>query len=255
MTAARTAKIDCIQIRAGRERSVMNRILRMPYVLLAAALASAPAGSASAAELGFYVGGQYGQSSKDDTGALDALTGAVYDELRFVPDVRAGRVDRDDTTWGFLGGYRLLENLAFEGGYMSLSKDVLRESSSGTYFDPDAGPTAESWTMSVGTRTKGFALSALGVLPITYNWEVYARGGVLFGSNTESIFGVNQNGYPIGAQLSESSTDFLAGVGASYTLAEVYQLRAEFQRIFDAGASEFGEADLDLMTIGVTVKF
>jgi OmpA-like transmembrane domain len=109
--------------------------------------------------------------------------------------------------------------------------------------------------MSVGTRTKGFALSALGVLPITYNWEVYARGGVLFGSNTESIFGVNQEGFPVAAQFSESSTDFLAGVGASYMLAEVYQLRAEFQRIFDAGAGAFGEADLDLMTVGITVKF
>jgi hypothetical protein len=234
----------------------MNKTQKLPLVVLAGAIASAAPGFASAAELGFYVGGQYGQSSRDDVRtSLDALTMEIYNAISFAPDARSGRVDSDETTWGFIGGYRLLENLAFEGGYMSVSKDVLRESSTGLYADPENGPVPESWTMSVGVRTKGFALSALGVLPITYNWELYARGGVLFGSNTESIFGTNQNGFPIGTQFSESSTDFLAGVGASYTLAEVYQLRAEFQRIFDAGASEFGEADMDLATIGVIVKF
>ena len=31
--------------------------------------------------------------------------------------------------------------------------------------------------------------------------------------------------------------------------------RAEFQRVFDAGAEEFGETDADLITIGITVNF
>lgn len=233
----------------------MNSIRTARLAFASAAALACPA-VASAAELGFYVGGQYGQSSRDDVRtSLDALTTDVYRAISFVPDTRSGAVDSDDTVWGFFGGYRLFENLAFEAGYMTVSKDVLRERSSGTYFDPEDGPVPENWTMSVGVQTKGFALSALGVLPITYNLELYARGGVLFGSNTESIYGTNQDGFPIGTQFSESSTDFLAGIGAGYTLAEVYQLRAEFQRIFDAGASEFGEADVDLLTVGITVKF
>jgi hypothetical protein len=224
--------------------------------LLTLAVALACPALAAAAEPGFYIGGQYGKNSKDSSvAALDSLTLALYDDLDYTPSVRSNRSDSDDTVWGFFGGYRLLQNLAFEAGYMSLSKDVLRESSSGLFNDVTNGPQPESWTTSMGVRTKGFAISALGVLPITYNWEIYARGGVLFGSNTLSLYAVNQDGFGGAEQLTESSTDFLAGVGASYMLAEVYQLRAEFQRIFAAGASEYGEADLDLMTIGITVKF
>jgi hypothetical protein len=39
------------------------------------------------------------------------------------------------------------------------------------------------------------------------------------------------------------------------SLAEVYTLRAEFTRIFDAGSDVFGEADADLVSIGLTVAF
>jgi len=208
-----------------------------------------------AAELGFYVGGQYGQSSKDDNTRLDALTLEVYGELAYVPSQRSNSLETEDAIWGFFGGYRLLPNLAFEGGYLSLGKEVLRETSSGTFFPPNAASSPESWTTSLGVSATGFAISALGVLPITYNWEVYARGGVFFAQNTLSLFAVNQDGFGGANQVEKSSTDFLAGVGAGYTLAEVYQLRVEYQRIFDAGTKDYGESDVDLATIGITVKF
>jgi hypothetical protein len=210
---------------------------------------------ATAAELGFYVGGQYGTASKDeDASTLDALTLGFYDDLEYAPSVRTNRFESEETTWGFFGGYRLLQNLAFEAGYMSIGKEVLRESSSGTFFGGET-PEPESWITSFGVRSTGFALSALGVLPITYNWEIFARGGVYLASNTLSLYAINQEGFGGADQVTESSADFLVGAGAGYTLAEVYQLRAEYQRILDAGSSEFGEADVDLLTIGITVRF
>ena len=36
---------------------------------------------------------------------------------------------------------------------------------------------------------------------------------------------------------------------------EIYDLRLEFQRIFDAGDETTGEADLDMISLGVTVVF
>jgi OmpA-like transmembrane domain len=209
-----------------------------------------------AAEPGFYVGGLYGQISKDeDSSLLDAHILALYNELEYSPAVRSSRFDTDDTTWGFFGGYRLFQNLAFEAGYLSVGKDVLRESSSGSFVDENGENVAESWAMSVGVRSTGFAISALGVLPVTYNWELFARGGVFLASNTMSRYASNFTSFSAGDQITESSADFLAGVGAGYTLAEVYQLRAEYMRMFDAGAKEFGEADIDLLTVGITVRF
>ena len=235
---------------------------RSPFlaVVLGAVALGAPSLS-TAAELGFYVGGQYGKTSKDESVTavrLNALTVALYEDLGFTPITRDSKLESDDTAWGFFGGYRLLQNLAFEAGYMSLSKDVRREYATGTFLNTGVNPPqleAEAWSMSFGVTTTGFAISALGVLPLTYNWEVFARGGVLLASNTLSLYAINQDGFGGADQLTESSADFIAGVGAGYTLAEVYQIRAEFQRVFDAGAKEYGETDVDLISIGITVSF
>jgi hypothetical protein len=189
---------------------------------------------------------------------LNALMSGLYGDLGFTPVTRTNRLESDDTTWGFFGGYRLFQNLAFEAGYMSLSKDVLREYATGTFLNTGVTPPAlenEAWSMSFGVRSTGFAISVLGVLPLTYNWELFARGGVFLGSNTLSLYAINQDGFGGADQVTESSADFIAGIGAGYTLAEVYQIRAEFQRVFDAGAKEYGETDADLLTIGITVNF
>lgn len=239
----------------------MNHRRSSILALAAGTIALGAPAFSSAAELGFYVGGQYGQTSKDDSvaaGVLDGVIVSLYDDLGYTPATRDSRLETDDQTWGFFGGYRLFQHLAFEAGYLSLSKDVLREYSTGTFLNSGVNPPVnepEAWSTSMGVRSTGFTLSALGVLPITYNWELFARGGIFLGSNTLSLYAINQDGFGGADQVTESSADFLAGVGVGYTLAEVYQLRAEFQRIFDAGAKEYGETDVDLISIGVTVSF
>ena len=57
--------------------------------------------------------------------------------------------------------------------------------------------------------------------------------------------------------FSESSTDYLAGVGAGFSFAEVYTARLEYDRVFDAGAEDAGgEArNVDVITLGFTVAF
>jgi hypothetical protein len=241
-----------IQLLYKAERSTMNTTPRPLYAVLLGVALTAPM-YAHAAEPGFYVGGQYGVSNKDESpDALNALTVNLYRELDYVPDVRLNRFESNDTAWGFLAGYQLFTNLAFEGGYLSVGKDVLRETSSGVFL---GDTSAESWSTSLGVRSTGFAISAVGILPITYNWELFARGGVYLASNTLSFYFVNQDGFGDAGEATESSADMLAGAGAAWTLAEVYQLRAEYTRIFDAGAEEYGETDVDLMTIGITVRF
>lgn len=224
------------------------------FALIAAALAAAPA---SAAELGFYVGFLYGDRDKElglDT--YGAIAASIYDDLEFSPELRSFSSEDDGKSYGFLAGYRLTQHLAFEGGYMYVGKQSYRESASGFFFPDDDEPQAEDWSLSLSSRSSGFTLSALGILPISYSWEVYARAGVFIGSNTLNIW-ANSPAVPgpIATRFNESSTDWLAGAGIAMSLAEVYVLRAEFTRIFDAGAELFGEADADVVSIGVTVSF
>lgn len=233
------------------------RVLRsraFAAVAVVAALASTPAG---AAELGFYVGFLYGDRSKDfDIDNFSSLAGEIYENLEHVPEVRSYSTEENGESYGFLAGYRLTQHIAFEGGYLYLGKQSYRENSTGFFFPDEGDPQAEAWDLSLTSVTSGFAVSALGILPISYSWEVYARAGVYFGSNTLSYWansaavnGANANDF------NKSSTDWLAGAGISMSLAEVYTLRAEFTRIFDAGADVFGEADADLVSIGLTVAF
>jgi hypothetical protein len=109
--------------------------------------------------------------------------------------------------------------------------------------------------LNVDTETSGLTLSALGVWPLSYRWEVYGRAGVLFSSNEFRAFYDDIEQSPRRARFSESDVDMLAGIGASFNFFEIYDLRLEFMRVFDAGHESTGEADLDLISVGITVVF
>lgn len=229
---------------------------RIPALLVSfAALVASPAG---AAELGMYVGFLYGEASKDyDAAQFDSLARQIYNQLAFEPATRAVAQGDDGQSYGFLVGYRLNQHIAFEGGYTYLGKQTFNDMSSG-FFVPggEEPPVPEDWGLGLTSRTRGFTASALAILPISYSWEVYARGGVFIASNQLSLYASSPSfSRPLRDRFTESSTDWLAGVGIAMSLAEVYSLRAEFTRIFDSGEPVFGEADVDLVSIGLTVAF
>lgn len=220
-------------------------------------LAGLGAMPADAAQPGFYVGFQYGDGSKEyQREFFDALSVNIYDALGFASSQRTTLSTRNDgEIYGFLGGYRVNQYLAFEGGYLSLGKQNYRETSSGEFIvDPASEPIPDQLTVSLTSRITGFAVSALAILPISYSWEIYGRAGVLLASNDLSLYLAGSTGAGTG-DSTESSTDVLAGAGISMSLLEVYSLRAEFQRVFDAGDEAFGEGDIDLVSIGITVAF
>lgn len=214
---------------------------------------------APAAELGFYMAGAFGNSSKDiDQKPFDNFLSAVHAEFGYTPTSTIASFDNEDHGYSFVGGYRLYSWLAVEGGYMGLGDQSYRATSDGSFAaNPDIPgdePTPSPLTVSTRTTTTGFILSALGILPVSYRWEVYGRVGLLFASNELTLYLTDGAG-SYKDKSNGSSTDLLAGAGASFTFAEIYGLRAEYQRVFDAGDDTVGEADTDLVTLGVTVKF
>ncbi len=219
------------------------------FIVLAGTVA-APAG---AAQLGIYAGLSYVMAEKDSTRSVfenEAL--AVYEFFGFQPQTTTASFDSKDNAYGFVVGWRLTEHIALEGGYMDLGDVTYRDSSVGLFADT---PPPQTWQQNIDSSTSGIALSALGILPLSYRWEVYARGGVLISNSTESIFisdGVGSEKF----RGSKSGAELLAGAGISFSIVEIYNIRLEYQRVFDAGDdATLDEADVDVATLNVSVSF
>ncbi len=223
-------------------------------VLLASLFVSLPA---QAAERGFYVGGFYGQTKTSlDAGNFDLIALGIYDAYAFTPESSSFSLDEKDSGYGFVGGYRWLKNLAFEAAYVDLGKYSYRDESLGFFTDPDEGNIDAAVGQKLNVKESGIMLSALGILPLSYRSELYARGGVLF-STSEISGSIHDefNSVSLGSN-SDSGTDWLVGVGASFTVAEIYALRLEYLRVFDMGNADiWGESDVDMVSLGFTVTF
>jgi hypothetical protein len=228
--------------------------MRSKNILAAAAcfglLSLTAAVPASAAQFGLYVGGYYGDASKDvEQGPFDEFALFIAEDLEFIPLQTGTGFENEDSGYGFLVGYRLTPYLAVEGNYLDLGKVTYRNSSTGTF---QGQPVALD--MSFTSNTTGLGVSVLGILPVSFRWEVYGRGGVLIATNDLDIFLTDGVGRASDS-ISESSTDLFGGVGLSFSFAEIYQARLEFQRVFDAGDEVTGEGDVDLISLGITVTF
>jgi OOP family OmpA-OmpF porin len=232
----------------------MNRVWSfgragLGLVLLIAGLAAVQ--PAEAQQQGFYVGIAYGQAKKEAAIApYDDYAQAILQELEFFPNSFSSRIDDTDSAYGFVGGYRFTPHWAIEGGYGELGSIKYRSNAPGV--GPD-GPT--SATLNVDNDTSGIMLTGLGILPITYSMEVYARLGIMLTTTSFATFYKEDAGFRASGEESESSTDMLAGAGFSMSFLEIYDLRLEYMRVFDAGSKGFGEADLDMVSIGITVTF
>lgn len=210
------------------------------------------AASAGAAERGFYAGGFYGESKSELEEAPFAVTAlVVYDDFGFAPQQITSSFDAGDSTYSFFAGYRWLRNLAFEIGYLDLGSVEYADQASGIFVETGE---PENWNQRITSSTGGFTLSALGILPLNHRMEAFVRGGVLLSSG-EIRFRISDGAASAAQSGSKSDVDFLAGAGLGFTFAEIYTLRAEYQRVFDAGDEATGEADADLYAVGISVVF
>ncbi|MET0656754.1 MAG: outer membrane beta-barrel protein [Steroidobacteraceae bacterium] len=218
------------------------------------------ASAVQATDQGFYVGGYYGAlerdvSKADDAVLLGSISNAVYQFGGFDPVSTDARLSVDDKSWGFFAGYRWTPNLALELGYLQLGEVTYR--SNDQVLDVLVAPPvlypAESRTRS---ELSALTFSVLGIWPLTYQWELFGRAGISL-TETEWRTHADIEGFSPGRfGDSKSNADLLAGVGISYTFLDVYTVRAEAQRVFDAGNEDFvRESDIDLVSLGISVSF
>jgi OmpA family protein len=227
--------------------------MRAAIIAFIALAGSAGFATAHAGQLGVYAGISYAMVEKDSTrSAFESEALGIYNAFGFSPTSSSASLDTKDSAYGFVVGWRLTEHIAFEGGYLDLGDVVYKDRSTGLF---GGVPPPENWGQNLETSTSGIALSALGILPLSYRWEVYARGGVLIANSEESVWITDGNASEK-LSANQSSFDLFAGVGLSFSLAEIYNLRLEYGRVFDAGDDKvLDEADVDMATLNVTVSF
>ena len=219
-------------------------------------LLSAAAFNAQANDVGFYVGGALGQAKKDgDRAEFELFTQDVQDFFGYTPIVEQVSYEDSEFSYSLFVGYRIARYIAVEGAYARLGHLEYQSTGNG-HFPMDQG----TLNMTSESETTGFSLSLLGILPISYNWEVYARAGLLFATNSFRIR-IDARGEIFAQQsaaqeFSKSSEDVFAGLGVSRRFFDIYDFRLEYQRYFDAGLPlTMNAGDLDVAMLGLTVTF
>ena len=100
----------------------------------------------------------------------------------FAPTQETTSFDDSDTAFGLVIGYRLTPHFAIEGGYAKFGQVTYKSRSSGN-FPQEAGTE----DIGIETETTGYTFAALGMLPLSRNWELFARAGALFANNKITI--------------------------------------------------------------------
>ena len=99
---------------------------------------------------------------------------------------------------------------------------------------------------SASIESSAFEVVAVGMMPIADKFSIYGKLGMYRGETDAS---------GPGGSISESTTDLTFGIGARYDFTRNLGVRAEWQKYSDVGGGDIGEADIDVISVGVIWKF
>src|SRR5690348_16834089 len=120
--------------------------------------------SATAAERGFYMGGQVGQASKDvSRDFFELFNDQIQAFSQFVPTEDRTSIEDTDTAFAILAGYRFNSYLAIEGSYTKYGQVTYKSRASGNF--PLEGGTLNT---NIESEISGFSFAAVGALPLTH---------------------------------------------------------------------------------------
>lgn len=230
-------------------------------VVLLSVVAIAFAGVADAAprkrtrnadRIGPYGMGAIGQSSwtSDQTFAEQFLVDSFETAGAPVQDISVSTED-NDLGYNATFGYRFTRNLAVELGLVQFGS----VESTGN-ADMDFGDGFVPVTLKFGFSAGGPMISALGILPLNDKFEFYGRLGYLF-TSSEREFSSRIDGRSGGTGSSRGdSQDMVLGAGAAYHFNQAYSARLEYLKLDELGDPDrSGEEDLDVISLGIVVRF
>lgn len=207
------------------------------------------AGTAQAAETGFYVGVDAGRPDYDvgrGDGILVSLSGPFGGGSIFTVYPENIDVDDDGVSWGATIGYRIHKYVAAEVAYLDLADANTRE----RYRVPSPTPLLPDFTINREAKisVSGPTFSVLGILPLGAGFEPYVRVGVLFADLEHETLS------PLGsAKVTFGTEELFGGVGVQWSFAGRWAVRLEYQRVNEiSGSIRNGDVEIDHLTLGAS---
>jgi OOP family OmpA-OmpF porin len=197
----------------------MNKLCR---ILLAGVFSATSIAVSSVAQAqGWYGGVGFGQSKVDIVCDLDITCDS----------------DDTDTGWKLFVGNQFNPNVAVEFGYVDLGQ------AKGSGTDSFLGIS------SVDFESTGFNLALVGFLPVGNSVNLMGKLGIfrwdMDVNASSSVFG--------SGSASDSGTDLMFGLGASFDIGKTTAVRIEWEQFTDVGDVDGG--DVDLLSASLVFRF
>ena len=205
------------------------------------------AGTATAAEDGFYVGAGVGYGSMSvDSQKIDRVIDSELDPTGYFVD--RSNVDDGASPWSAFVGYRFMKYVAVELGYIDLGNaDYTGIVSDGL---DTAGRVKAQWEAS------GWPVTVLGIWPINNEWEVFGRVGLFMGDVKLKAKAVDGNGdMLVRGNASTNSNEFIGGAGVNFNFLEKWTARAEWQAMPSLGNDDTGSGDWNNIQASILYRF
>lgn len=152
-------------------------------------------------------------------------------------------IDVEDVDAGFSAtvGYRVNRYLAAEVSYADFGEfeAIERYSFGVTRYE-------------LGVR--GLSLSVLGSLPLSEQWELFLRAGVLFADQQVSSDVITSSPGPGPIERDYSDEVIIAGAGVQWSFASRWAARLEYQRTGDLKYDDTGESSIEQASLSVLFK-
>jgi OOP family OmpA-OmpF porin len=210
------------------------------------------AGTASAADEGWYIVGFAGEASAQriDQDELDQGVIDVFDLIGLPVVDATSTLDDSDTAFGFAGGFQVNQNFAAELAYVDLGD--ISYSANGTVTDGvdtfDAG-------LGIDQSTSGPVFSLLGIVPIGERFSVFGRVGLALMS-VDGDVSVTIDGVTETDSVSTDRSNLMYGIGGEFSFNRRFGVRLGWDRYADVGSEDqTGEVDIDLISLGLRFNF
>jgi len=210
------------------------------------------AGSASAADEGWYIVGFAGESSAQNVsqGDLDQNVVDVFGSVGLSIVDATSTIDDSDTGFGLAGGFQVNQNFAAELAYVDLG-DISYQAN-GTVTDGidtfDAG-------LGIDQSASGPVFSLLGIVPIGERFSVFGRVGIALMS-VDADATVSIDGESASDGVSTDRSNMMYGIGGEFSFNRRFGVRLGWDRYADVGSEDQGgEVDIDLISLGLRFNF
>ena len=210
------------------------------------------AGTASAADEGWYVVGFAGEASAQNINqnTLDQNVIDLFGSVGLSVVDATSDLDDSDTGFGLAGGYQVSPYFAAELAYVDLGDTSYQ--ADGTVTDGidtfDAG-------LGIDQSAAGPVFSILGIWPIGERFSVVGRlGFALMSVDADATVSID------GESASESAgtdrSNMVYGVGGEFSINRNFGVRLGWDRYAEVGSDELaGEVDIDLISLGLRYNF